>query len=274
MPAIAQLRQQVAELEEEMRTAEATASGLKISSNGTFGKLGSPYSCLYSPALLIQVTVTGQLALLMLIEALEAEGIRVVSANTDGVTVWCPVKLQPMLDLIVWDWEHHTGFVTEEVRYRALYSRDISNYVAVKMTDGEYKAKGVFATTSLNKNPQNEIIADAVIAYLVRGTPVADTVCGCQDIRKFISVRTVNGGAVAANGVHLGRVARWYHSTQVDGAISYAINGYKVPLTDRGRAVPTLPDHIPDDLDRERYVGQALDALRSLGVEIEEQALA
>lgn len=62
----------------------------KIVLNGTFGKLGSKYSFLYSPNLMIQVTITGQLALLMLIEALEAAGISVVSANTDGIVSRCP----------------------------------------------------------------------------------------------------------------------------------------------------------------------------------------
>ena len=53
---------------------KVTADSLKITINGSFGKLGSKWSCLYSPDLLIQVTVTGQLSLLMLIEAQNAKG--------------------------------------------------------------------------------------------------------------------------------------------------------------------------------------------------------
>jgi len=68
------------------KVADAT---LKIAINGSFGKLGSKYSALYSPDLLIQTTITGQLALLMLIERMEAAGISVKSANTDGIVIHC-----------------------------------------------------------------------------------------------------------------------------------------------------------------------------------------
>ena len=57
---------------------------LKIVINGSFGKLGSKYSALYSPDLMIAVTLTGQLSLLMLIEELENNDISVISSNTDG----------------------------------------------------------------------------------------------------------------------------------------------------------------------------------------------
>lgn len=69
---------------------KTVADSLKITVNGSFGKLGSKYSVLYSPHLLIQVTVTGQLTLLLLIESLELAGIPVVSANTDGLVIKCP----------------------------------------------------------------------------------------------------------------------------------------------------------------------------------------
>jgi len=58
-----------------------TADSLKITINGSFGKLGTSYSKLYAPDLFKQVTITGQLALLMLIEALELRGVRQDSAT-------------------------------------------------------------------------------------------------------------------------------------------------------------------------------------------------
>jgi hypothetical protein len=68
---------------------KVTADVLKIVVNGSFGKFGSKWSKLYAPDLLIQTTVTGQLALLMLIELLEEAGIEVLSANTDGIVTRC-----------------------------------------------------------------------------------------------------------------------------------------------------------------------------------------
>jgi DNA polymerase elongation subunit (family B) len=63
------------------------ADSLKTLVNGTFGKTGSVWSILYAPDLMLAVTLGGQLSLFMLIEQLELSGLRVVSANTDGVVV-------------------------------------------------------------------------------------------------------------------------------------------------------------------------------------------
>lgn len=189
------------------RTGQKTeADTLKITLNGSFGKLGSPYSVLYSPDLLIQVTLTGQLALLMFIEALEDAGISVVSANTDGIVIYAHISQKEDLDRVVKWWESVTGFETEETRYRALYSRDVNNYVALKEGGGT-KGKGAFAPVSISKNPQNAICNEAVLAYLDKGVPVAQTILECRDIRKFLTVRTVRGGAI--------RILSGYHDAKL-----------------------------------------------------------
>ena len=121
----------------------AVAEALKITINGTFGKLGSPYSVLYAPDLMIQVTVTGQLTLLMLIEVLELNHIEVVSGNTDGIMIKCRKELQTLMKLIIERWEQQTGFITEETKYEALYSRDVNAYLAVKK-DGTSKGKNLY----------------------------------------------------------------------------------------------------------------------------------
>ena len=174
---------------------DVTAGVLKIVANGSFGKLGSKFSALYSPHLLIQVTLTGQLALLMLIERLEASGIRVASANTDGIVIMVRRDQEDQLLRVVQWWENATGFNTEETCYRALFSRDVNNYLALKEKSG-VKGKGAFASVSISKNPQNQICVDAVTALLDKGVPVEVTIRTCTDIRKFVTVRTVRGGSV------------------------------------------------------------------------------
>ena len=186
------------------RGDKVTADSLKITINGSFGKLGSKYSILYSPDLLIQVTVTGQLSLLMLIERLEIAGIHVVSANTDGIVIKCPRNGQHVMDAIISQWEKDTGFQTEGTIYKALYSRDVNNYIAVK-EDGSTKCKGAYANPwaskknmaeRLHKNPTTIICVEAVEALLTKNIPIMTTVRGCRDITKFVSVRSVKGGAV------------------------------------------------------------------------------
>lgn len=174
---------------------KTVADGFKIVLNGTFGKLGSKYSILYSPDLMIRVTLTGQLALLMLAESFELAGIRVVSANTDGIVTVTPVALAATRAQIVKDWETRTGLEMETTHYEMLASRDVNNYVAVK-GGGKSKGKGAYAFSGLleNKHPQKEICVKAVHAYLAKGTPVEETIRASRDIRDFIVVRTVKGG--------------------------------------------------------------------------------
>lgn len=169
------------------------AETLKIVLNGSFGKFGSQWSVLFAPNLLIQTTVTGQLALLMLIEAFELSGIAVVSANTDGVVVKCPRDKIERMEEITRNWEKRTRFVMETTWYQAIYSRDVNNYFAVKH-DGSVKRKGAYSPAGVDKNPTVEICSDAVAELLSKGTPLDDTILWCDDIRKMISIKKVAGG--------------------------------------------------------------------------------
>ena len=62
--------------------------GLKIFINGASGKLNQLYSRLYSPKSYIQMTLTGQLSILMLVEILACNGFQVISGNTDGLVIY------------------------------------------------------------------------------------------------------------------------------------------------------------------------------------------
>lgn len=181
------------------RYVEAVTSneGGKIMINGTFGKTGSPYSVLFAPEMLIQTTMTGQLSLLMLIEWHEHYGISVVSANTDGVVIKCRRDQVYISEHLIKELEARTGLEMETVEYRAVYARDINNYFAVKAS-GEVKRKGEYAEAGLieKKNPDVEICSDAVAEFLSKGTPIAQTITGCRDIRKFVTIQRVSGGGI------------------------------------------------------------------------------
>lgn len=243
---------------------KVTADALKITINGSFGKLGSKWSKLYSPDLLIQTTVTGQLALLMLIEELEAEGIQVVSANTDGIVIRCHKGDIGAMGEAVQRWEQRTGFDTEETSYRALYSRDVNNYIALK-PGGGVKLKGAYATESLAKNPVNAIAIEAAVRWLRDDTPVDRTVRECTDIRKFVTVRSVKGGAVDQAGDYLGKAVRWYYARGVDGALRYQVNNYTVARSEGARALMELPAEFPRDIDHAWYEREALAILCDVG---------
>jgi len=242
---------------------KSKSDSLKIVINGTFGKLGSKYSAMYDPKALLQVTLTGQLLLLMLIEDLDLWGVEVVSANTDGVV--CRVtedKLRDYKDICA-NWEKATDLVLEETRYRALYSRDVNNYLAVK-EDGSYKGKGIFAETSLTKSPQDDVCTNAVIGNITDCVAIDDAIIGCDDVRQFLSVRQVKGGA-EQDKKYLGKVVRWVYSKK-GATINYVKNGNKVPKSDGSKPVMTIDDTLNwSDIDRQRYIDEAYEILQSVG---------
>lgn len=258
-------------IEAKKRKDKVTANSLKIVVNGSFGKLGSKYSNLYAPDLLTQVTLTGQLSLLLLIERLELHAIPVVSANTDGIVIKCPRDKIDLMHAIVKGWEKDTRFEMESQEYRALYSRDVNSYIAVK-PDGKTKNKGAFAnpwsdssdkSMWLHKNPVNLICTEAVEKLLGFGTPLTTTIRECRDITKFVTTRMVSGGAVKGSE-YLGKNIRWYYATGEQGEIVIAKSGNKVPRSEGAKPLMELPDTFPDDVDFDWYVAEAEKMLEQL----------
>lgn len=248
------------------------ADSLKTVLNGTFGKLGSKWSIFYAPSEFVQVTVGGQLQLLMLIEMLEVCGISVVSANTDGLIIKCRRDMEWLRNQIVQWWEALTGFETEAVNYRAVCSRDVNGYVAMPADlTKPLKRKGTYAppvpVATSWPAPSGEICQDALCAYFTNGTPLAQTIRGCTDIRKFVYVRKVAGGGVW-NGEYLGKAVRWYYATGITGQIVYKTNGNKVADSDGCRPLMELPEGnaVPSDVDYDRYLRDARSMLTDLGV--------
>jgi hypothetical protein len=247
--------------------------------NGSFGKFGSRYSTLYSPDLMIQVTITGQLALLMMIERAELAGIPVISANTDGVVFKCPKADYERLMGVVKQWETDTGFGTEETRYEAVYSRDVNSYIAVK-PGGKVKTKGAFANPWWEKDPdprgqfmtspKNTICTEAVIEFLTHGVPIEHTVRSSRDIRKFVTVVKVTGGAIK-DGDYLGKALRFIHSNATETPILYKNphpktgNYKKVSDSEGARPLMTLPGEFPGDVDFDWYIAKAKEMLNLVG---------
>lgn len=252
----------------------AVSECLKICINGTFGKTGSPYSILYAPEMMIQITVTGQLALLMLIEKMELSNIQIISANTDGIAVYCHKdKREEMLSIIKM-WEQITGFVTEETKYKAIYSRDVNAYIAIKENE-EVKGKNLYydpwrAKTArdlywrFQKNPQAQICIEAIENLIIKDIPLEKTIQECKDITKFVSIKNVKGGA-HKDGNYLGKVVRWAYFKNELGTINYITNNHKVPDTEGARPLMDLPETFPNDLNYSWYIAKCNEMLMQIG---------
>lgn len=237
---------------------------LKITLNGTFGKTSSQYSVLYNPKMMLYTTLTGQLAVLKLIEFFERGGIHVVSANTDGIVVHYHESKGALLKKIIHTWQKMTNLSTDETDYVSIHSRDVNSYYAIK-PDGEVKRKGAFAKLTLAKSPNAEVCADAVEQYLLNGTPVSDHIRGCNDITKFLVLRKVTGGA-HKDGEEIGKVIRWYYSREVSGTINYITNNKIVGKSRGARPLMELPDNFPSDVDHQWYIDEANAILCDIGV--------
>jgi len=167
---------------------------LKIFLNGTYGKLGSVYSVLYAPHLLLNTTLTGQLTLLQIIEELgKLNDVKVVSANTDGLEYVCKKQDFEKCKKLIDDLGKKANLIWEHATYKALYSRDVNSYIAIY--DGYAKRKGFFAKPNLSKNVEYPIVLDAIEQFLLNGTDPKETINNCKDIAMFCSARKVTGGA-------------------------------------------------------------------------------
>lgn len=305
----------------EYDDSNTTNSGGKIMINATFGKTGSLFSILCAPKMMIQTTLTGQLSLLLLIEWMQKAGVQVVSVNTDGIVCKFPRKMHAVMRAVVKRWEDTVGLKMEANEYRALYSASVNDYMAIKAKDGKVKRKGQYAPTSLigKKAPDVEICADACAAYVGQGVPVEVTILSCADIRKFVSVKNVAGGAAKLRGdgprpgvkvadmltrlaehgwakkgarwqldgctpvpaadayaaafppqvrEEIGKVIRYYYSTQAPGPIVYASGkkaGHRVPDSWGAQPCMVLPGSLPTDIDYGWYIGKAYSMLRECG---------
>jgi len=254
----------------------AVSENLKVAVNGTFGKTGSPYSVLYAPEVTLQVTMCGQLYLLMLIERMEAAGIPVMSANTDGILMRCPKDKNDVMLAVIKKWEKDTGFETEETRYKAVYARDVNAYLAIKLND-KLKGKNVLsdpwrtydATAKdkfwrFQKNPSSQIIVEAIERFIVHAVPFEQTITGCTDITRFVCVKNVTGGA-HWHGYYLGKVVRWFYAKGATGTLNYIKNNHIVPDSEGAVPMMDLPETFPDNIDYAWYIQRAEKMLKNIG---------
>jgi len=238
------------------------ADSLRIALNGTFGKTANRYSPLYSPDVMINITLTGQLTLLNLIETLEAKGIPVISANTDGIMLYYKRHSQMVVDKIIEDFSKKTGFIFEGTYYKCVALKDVNNYFAVK-GDRSVKIKGIYSPPTLSKNPTAPIVSKAVADWLSQGTPFSKTLKDGK-IEDFITVRNVTGGGVQGDK-YLGKTVRWYQTTEQLPPITYASNGNKVAKSDGAKECMKLPVVIPDDLDYTWYEREIIKVIKDIG---------
>lgn len=187
---------------------KVTANALKLVVNTTYGAMLNQYNDLYDPLMGRSVCITGQLFLLEMAQNLyqNVEDLVIVQLNTDGVMIEFYEDQYEEVLAIVNEWQSRTGFELEEDSVALIAQKDVNNYVEVQpngsvKTKGGYLVRGIAPAGAFNVNNNACIVATALKEYFVNGTPVEETINGCNDIFQFQII--AKAGAKYREAYHL-----------------------------------------------------------------------
>ena len=187
---------------------KVTANALKLVVNTTYGAMLNQYNDLFDPMMGRSVCITGQLFLLEMAQNLyqNVEDLVIVQLNTDGVMIEFYEDQYEEVLAIVNEWQSRTGFELEEDSVALIAQKDVNNYVEVQpngsvKTKGGYLVRGIAPAGAFNVNNNACIVATALKEYFVNGTPVEETINGCDDIFQFQII--AKAGAKYREAYHL-----------------------------------------------------------------------
>lgn len=199
----------------------------KLALNGAYGGSNNDYSPFLDPFYTMSITINGQLLLCMLIEQLiKTPGLKMIQANTDGVTYLCPHEYLEHTRAICRWWEELTKLELEEALYNRFFVRDVNNYIAEKQ-DGSLKRIGAYAHVTAEENPGTRelpyhknwsarIVALAAEATLVRGESVHSFITGHTDIHDFLlRTKVPRNSTLEWGNQQVSNIVRYYIS--IDG---------------------------------------------------------
>lgn len=183
----------------------AIVLGLKNAANSVYGKSNDKFSFLYDSRYTISTTLAGQNSLSMLVEnAGEISDCKLISVNTDSLTIIINRNNLNIFRKICKDWENKTGLSLEETTYARMGIRDVNNYIALKDMNGKVcekcnnyfidctkckaiKHKGCFEKDKLlHKDPSARIVPLAIEKYVVHKVPIEETINNHKVIWDFL----------------------------------------------------------------------------------------
>lgn len=149
---------------------------LKLALNSVYGDSNNKYSVFYDPKYTMQITVNGQLTLLLLAEKLlEIKGLKLVQLNTDGLTVALLRETEEEYLAVCKSWEKQVKLELEYVDYSKMVIKDVNNYLA-QYTNGKVKRKGAYQYEDLgwHMNQSALVIPMAAEAVTLKNADVRD----------------------------------------------------------------------------------------------------
>ncbi len=196
----------------------------KLAGNGAYGGSNNDYSPFLDSKYTMTVTINGQLMLCMLIEQLlKVSGLRMIQANTDGVTYLCPHEYLEHTRAVCRWWEGVTNLELEEALYNRMFIRDVNSYIAEKM-DGKLKRIGAYAHVTAEEDPGTRelphhkdwsarIVALAAEAALVRGDGIREFITSYTDVFDFfLRTKVPRSSTLEWGGEQVSNIVRYYIS--------------------------------------------------------------
>lgn len=164
----------------------ALDQAFKEALNGSYGNTNNKYSVFYDPQYTMAITINGQMLLCMLAEALMASpSVRLIQANTDGITFTCPRNLEPWVGQVCDWWQSLTKLTLEKQTYSRMWIRDVNNYIA-EFTDGKLKRKGAYEyDIEWHQDHSALVVQKAAEAALVQGKDPVQFIKSHSDIYDF-----------------------------------------------------------------------------------------
>lgn len=216
-------REELKPLAKKDSKIKGVVQGLKISANSVFGKSSDPYSWMMDKMLTMQTTITGELSLLMLIEAYNSVGIECIMSNSDGVSILANRSKEAEIERINRWWMETTRVNLEETRFKFVAFSTVNDYIGLK-DNGESKFKGdLLQDSELHGDKSRKIVRIALSKYFLENIPVEDTIRNHKNIYDYtIGVKSSSKyhyellNPKTSNRRILKKMVRYYISTNGD----------------------------------------------------------
>lgn len=158
-------------------------NGYKLPLNTKYGAMGAEFNKLYDPRMRLLVCITGQMAMWDLLEKIENHAT-IIQSNTDA-HYYIPFSEEDekAIDEIANDWMKRTGYTLDDDPFKAIFQKDVNNYLAVT-SDGKVKFKGAIGLTNGLK-VSKAIVSNAFINYVVSGKDYKEFIYECDELRQF-----------------------------------------------------------------------------------------
>jgi DNA polymerase elongation subunit (family B) len=257
---------------------------LKKALNSAVGKMNDKTSWLFDTQAFLSVTLSGQFFLLYLIESCESvEGVKCISANTDGVKFLVKKKNMEEFQKKIDEWSEKNKFKLKTTQIKKVAFKSISDYIAIQK-DGGIITKGDFVIyKDLDKNGSARIVSVALCEYFINNKPVEETINSATDIHDFLikglSKKEYNFvHTIKTNSKVLGRVVRYYIAKEGGGKLSkvHKKTGKSIFFEEGNNNIVICNfltgEHIIDKVDKDFYIKKTNKILSEI-IKLKEKSL-